>query len=318
MSDVSASVRYSDGEILQARGAKRGVDPRVPYTFHVEPERAASGKIEDVATIFLTNSECPFRCLMCDLWQNTTDAPVSVGAIPEQIDYAVSRLPAARHIKLYNSGNFFDRKAIPPDDYPAIARRVAQFETLIVENHPKLCTQTCVAFRKMLEPKLEIALGLETVHPVVLPLLNKQMTADDFRRAAGFLRDNDIAVRAFILLRPPFLDEEQGVEWAVRSLEFAFACGAGCCSIIPTRGGNGIMEVLQRAGQFAPPSLVSLERVLEEGLAMNAGRVFVDLWDADKLVTCPACGPQRLARLQAMNLSQMPLPLIECHCGALP
>jgi len=66
-----------------------------------------------VATIFLTNRECPWRCVMCDLWKNTLIDSVPLGAIPSQIDYALARLPAARQIKLYNSGSFFDTQAIP-------------------------------------------------------------------------------------------------------------------------------------------------------------------------------------------------------------
>src|SRR5690242_17068687 len=108
-----------DRSILAARGAKNRVDPLRPFAFMVEPEPDESGTVEDVATIFLTNRECPFRCLFCDLWKNTTDETVPIGAIPEQIDYALERLPPAAHVKLYNSGNFFDKRAIPPEDYPA-------------------------------------------------------------------------------------------------------------------------------------------------------------------------------------------------------
>ena len=61
-------------------------------------------------------------------------------------------------------------------------------------------------------------MGLETAHPEVLRRLNKGMTLDDFSRAADFLRRNGIGVRAFLLLRPPYLDEAEGVEWAKRSL----------------------------------------------------------------------------------------------------
>src|SRR5687768_18538965 len=124
-----------DEAILSARPAKNRVDPFVPYAFLVEPERNASGRVEDVATIFLTNRECPFRCLMCDLWKNTTDEVVPPGAIASQIDYALARLPPARSIKLYNSGNFFDAQAIPPTDHAAIAERLRGFATVIVENH---------------------------------------------------------------------------------------------------------------------------------------------------------------------------------------
>jgi len=319
--------RLSDDErILQARGPKNPVDPLAPYASLVEPEATASGTIEDVVTIFLTNRECPFRCLFCDLWKNTTDERIPVGAIPRQIDAALAHLPAARHAKLYNSGNFFDRQAIPPEDYAAIARRVARFRTVIVENHPRLCGPACLEFRDLLvasaaairpaddPPELEIALGLETVHPEVLPRLNKQMTVDDFRRACEFLAGHRIALRAFILLKPPFVSEEECVDWALRSLALAFDCGVRVCSVIPVRGGNGIMERLKDEGDFAPPKLASLERALAEGLAVARGRVFVDLWDAGRFCECARCGPARIERLQKMNLTQQNLPAIECSC----
>lgn len=301
-------------EILAARPAKQPVDSHRPYAYHVERERTAAGHVEEVATLFLTNRECPFRCLMCDLWQHTTDESVPSGAIPEQIDFALDRLPPARHIKLYNSGNFFDRKAIPPEDYPAIARCLDAFQTVIVENHPKLCSEQCVRFSEMLNGQMEVALGLETVHKAVLDRLNKQMTLDDFRRAAAYLREHDVAVRAFILLRPPFMSEEEGIEWALKSIEFAFDAGAACCSVIPTRADNGIMQQLKRSGQFAPPSMTAIETVLEEGIGMNRGRVFMDLWDLERFYGCSRCGPQRRARLHEINLNQEWTAPISCKC----
>jgi hypothetical protein len=109
-----------DARILALRPPKNEVDPAKPYAFLVEPERTREGTVEDTAVLFLTNRECPFRCLMCDLWKNTTDRRVPDGAIAGQIEYALTRLPPARHVKLYNSGNFFDRQAISPEDHVAI------------------------------------------------------------------------------------------------------------------------------------------------------------------------------------------------------
>ena len=37
------------------------------------PSPPPTGGCVDVATLFLTNRECPFRCLMCDLWKNTLE-----------------------------------------------------------------------------------------------------------------------------------------------------------------------------------------------------------------------------------------------------
>ncbi len=159
-------------------------------------------------------------------------------------------------------------------------------------------------------------MGLETVHPEVLERLNKRMTLEGFRRAAAFLRREAIDLRVFILLRPPWLSEAEGVEWARRSLDFAFACGASVCSVIPTRGGNGALEALAARGEFAPPSLRSLEAVLEYGLRQGAGRVFADLWEIDRFADCAACSAPRIDRLRAMNLAQVAPPPVPCDlCG---
>jgi radical SAM enzyme (TIGR01210 family) len=293
-----------DDWVLAHRPARNPLSADRAYAYLVEPEPAADGRLVDVATLFLTNRECPFRCVMCDLWKNTLPESVAPGQIPEQIRRALAQLPPARHLKLYNAGSFFDPRAIPPEDYPEIARLAAPFERVIVECHPRLVGRRCREFRALLPGELEVAMGLETVHPDVLPRLNKQMTLDDFARAASDLRAQDIALRAFILVRPPFLTDAEGLEWAKRSLDFAFAQGAGCCSLIPTRAGNGAMEELARQGHFAPPSLDSLEAALEYGLSLCAGRVFLDLWDIGTVSPDAPDRAARVSRLARMNLSQ--------------
>lgn len=290
--------------VLGLRPSRNALSADRPYAYLVEPEYAADGQVVDVATIFPTNRECPFRCVMCDLWKNTLAVSVALGQIPEQIRWALAQLPPARHLKLYNAGSFFDPNAIPPADYPAIAHLATDFERVVVECHPRLVGRRYREFRALLKPELEVAMGLETAHPEVLVRLNKQMTLDDFSRACGALRADGTHVRAFIMVRPPFLDEAEGLEWAKRSLDFAFTNGVECCSLIPTRGGNGAMEELARQGHFAPPSLDSLEAAMEYGLSLRAGRVFLDLWD---IGGCSPDAPNRaarVARLARMNLSQ--------------
>jgi len=305
-----------DAWILARRPDRNSLDPSQPYAFFVEDECSASGEIVPVATVFLTNCECPWRCVMCDLWKNTLAETVPVGAIPAQIDYALERLPPARQIKLYNSGSFFDVKAIPPRDYPAIVSRVASFDRVIVECHPALVGENCFRFKEQLTGRLEVAMGLETVHPQILERLNKRMTTDQFASAAALLREHDIDLRVFILVKPPFMCEEEAVYWAERSLDFAFDCGAAAAALIPTRAGNGAMEELASIGEFSPPRLATLEAAAAYGLALNHGRVFVDLWDVNPATACPPCYESRIARLRAMNLRQSISEAISCaHCG---
>ena len=297
--------------IAAQRGPKNALDPRLSYASLWEEEVGPSGELIPTATLFLTNRECPYRCLMCDLWKNTLDRRVPVGAIPAQITWALERLPAARQIKLYNAGSFFDNQAIPPEDDAEIAHLVAGFERVVVECHPALVGDRCLRFAQRLSGKLEVAVGLETAHEPTLERLNKRFTVADFRRSAALLSRNTIDLRVFLLLRPPFMTEAEGLEWACRSLDVAFECGATVCCLIPTRAGNGAMETLAEAGFFALPTLHSLESAQEYGLQLGKGRVFADLWDIEIFFKC-TCAPARVARLATMNNTQRIPPPVAC------
>jgi radical SAM enzyme (TIGR01210 family) len=308
-----------DEWILVRRPPRRPLNPYEPYGFFVEEECGAGGKPESVATIFLTNRECPFRCTMCDLWRNTLPDSVPAGAIPQQINFALQRMAPARSVKLYNSGSFFDPRAIPPEDYRSIADGVLGFDRVIVECHPAFVGERCVTFRDLLRGRLEVALGLETVQPGVLSKLNKRMTLEQFAEAAGFLRDHAIDVRVFILVQPPFMKAEEALYWAQRSLDFAFDCGAAAATLILARGGNGAMESLAEAGWFKPPELNLLEDSLAYGLSLRRGRVFADLWELRCGRECPRCFDARVRRLREMNVRQCLGGAVACDlCGKQP
>ncbi len=321
MTNLSLSVYpQNPGErdrwILAQRGERVPVTADRPYAFLIEGERFADGSQGEVATLFLTNRECPWRCVMCDLWRHTLPGPVRPGDIPRQIEYALSRLPPARQIKLYNSGSFFDRGAIPQDDYPAIAGLLRPFERVIVECHPALVGDGCLQFQELIAGQLEVAMGLETAHPEVLEKLNKRMTLERYAAAALRLQADGIALRSFVLVQPPFIQADEALFWACRSVDFAQNCNATVVSLLPTRGGNGAMEQLAARGAFAPPSLATVEAALDYGVGVDRGRVFLDLWDINRLLDCSACGGARKERLQRTNFSQRIEPAVACAvCG---
>jgi radical SAM enzyme (TIGR01210 family) len=291
-------------------------DAARPHGVFLEDERLATGAVALTGVVLLTNKECPWRCLMCDLWQDTTVDRVPLGAIPRQLDHALDVWRAAgaapRHLKLYNSGSFFDLQAIPPEDYAPIAQKIAFAENIVVESHPLLVGERTWRLRDLLPGSLEVAMGLETAHPDVLEKLNKKFDLDDFARAAAFLRDHGVAMRAFVLVNPPFLNAADGLAWAVKSAEFAFDCGASAVSLIPTRAGNGAMERLRETGEFTPPTLAALEQTQRAALALGRGRVFADTWGLAPFSRCPRCFEARVQRLRAVNLAQRDLPPVRC------
>src|SRR5262245_60860109 len=142
MTDYPSSPAARTRWIVEQRPARNRLDEKKPYAFLVEAEPGPDGQAVEVTTVFLTNRECPWRCLMCDLWRNTLERTVSPGSITQQVRFALQNLPSAPRerasLKLYNAGSFFDTNAIPVAEYPEIARIADGFCRTIVESHPAL------------------------------------------------------------------------------------------------------------------------------------------------------------------------------------
>jgi radical SAM enzyme (TIGR01210 family) len=301
-----------DSWVTSLRGPKVDLDPHRAHGAFWEEEADGHGGVASTAVVFITNRECPFRCVMCDLWRHTLDVSPPPGAVPTQIAEALASLPAARWVKLYNAGSFFDTGAIPIGDDAAIARLVEGHERVVVESHPAFLGgvygDRCLRLRDAVTGRLEVAIGLESAHPGVLQRLNKRMTLAGFRRAADFLAGESIDLRVFILLNPPFLSAEEALEWTCRSIDLARQCGARACTIIPTRRGNGAMEHVQP--RPAPPSVADLETVVRYGLERGGLVVLADLWNIEQFAHGRE-DAQRVGRLARMNREQRIPPAAE-------
>jgi hypothetical protein len=350
---VSATAVYPAGRaardrfVVDRRGARRAVDPWAAPRAAIDREPDGHGGVAEVGTLFLAGRECPWRCVMCDLWRDTLDADTPPGAIPRQIELGLAawarpevqpgtgprvesggepaEVRRIRHVKLYNAGSFFDDRAVPPVDDPAIARAVEGVSRLTVESHPRLVGDRTWRFRDRLAASLEVAMGLETAHPDALARLNKGCTLDDFAAAARALAAHGVGLRVFLLVHPPFVPHEERTAWLLRSIDAAIDAGASVIALIPTRGdppdgrSGGAMEALTAAGLFAPPSLATLEDAAAQAVRRAAGRarVLADLWDLPAFAACPVCLDARRARLLRLNLEQRVPERVACAaCGA--
>ena len=276
-----------DRFIVDLRGPRPQHDAWRYQDLAVDDEITERGTVARVGTVFLTGRECPWRCAMCDLWRHTTRTATPAGAIPAQIEAARAAWQHSgetiSRIKLYNASNFFDGRAVPESDYRAIARHLSDVEQVVVESHPSLVGRGVELFLDALDGvALEVAMGLETVHPQALDALNKRMTTDDFATAAEQLRRRGVTVRVFLLISPPFVPHDEQDTWLQRSVEFATACGASVISLIPARGGNGAMEALASQHLFRPPTGADIMRSYDLAVASHQSpvRILLDPWSA--------------------------------------
>ena len=331
---------FDPAAVRALRPLRPARDPWRPQGVTVELERGPSGELRPWATVFLTGAECPFTCVFCDLWRYTIDGPTPAGALPAQLSAALDQLPGllreagldrCDQLKLYNASNFFEPRAVPEADLEPIARLAGAFERVVVECHPRLVDGRVRRFADRLRGRLEVAMGLETAHPEALPRLGKQLTLEQFDRAAARLRADGVDLRSFVLVGVPFVPAEEQARWAAASVRHAVDAGARSVALIPVRGGNGELERLRRLGRFEPPDLalveeslaLSLEEVSAPGRGAAPGRedprhveslagglealcdraaVQVDPWDIERVVSaCRACRASRLEAIREMN-----------------
>jgi hypothetical protein len=248
---------------------------------------------------------------------HTTNDPTPVGAIPFQLREALREGPEGdgdsqatqRWLKLYNASNFFDPRAVPVEDFVEIADLCRGFHRVVVENHPKLSDERVLSFAQSIDAKLEIAMGLETMHPAAMQLLNKSMTLSDFETAVQFCSNNRIDVRAFVLLHPPGVERHDSVEWTWKTIDFAFETGVRHISVIPVRSGNGWVDQQIALGRYSIPDLSLVSDFFSQvGARMGSSvdRVLVfDLWDWEKIPGGTASQREQLfRRIQSYNTTQ--------------
>ena len=290
----------------------------------LEPD--GRGSEVDTTTVFLIGAECPFRCAMCDLWQYTSLEDTPVGAIPFQLSHVLltEETLKPRWLKLYNASNFFDSRSVPQEDFGAIAETCASFERVIVENHPRFCNGRMQEFAQSIRGQLEVAMGLETIHPNAVAALNKGMSLDDFDRAVDRCLDFGIDVRVFVLLHPPGIAIDESIEWTWKTVGYAFERHVRHVSIIPVRAGNGWIDSLIRSGEYQLPT-VAMVRSLFEGFENcdwsipSSTVIEFDLWDWDNLTGgCTVCRPILKKHLAQCNRTQWLRPFseikIDCEC----
>lgn len=283
--------RYAQSQkVINARGERWNVNPdRVNAAFQ-EVEWTTPDTAVEINTLLLANRECPWRCVMCDLWKGTLTYSVTPEQITHQIRDAIASLPQAPWIKLYNSGSFFDRAAIPEKAHAPITQLVQSYDNVIVENHPRLVRPDILDFAGKLDGSLEVAMGLESANPEILRRLNKGFDLKQFADSCNLLHRMGIRIRAFVLIYPPWTgNRTQARQDMVDTARFANECGVGTISLVPVRGGDGFLASLEKDGHFREPDMYKIRECASAATSVFDGRLQIDLWDIKRFSRCSHC-----------------------------
>jgi radical SAM enzyme (TIGR01210 family) len=255
------------------RGRKRK-GPVPPVSVWREQELLGDEVVDTLVAVLATRGCSHERddggCSMCGYAAETPHRPPSEEELLAQVEKVASQRGGARWVKLYTSGSMLDPEEVPPGVVDAISRAFGDVDMLTVESRAEHITADRV--RALGDPgRTEVAIGLESACDDVLAgSINKEMTLADFRSAASRVTDAGASVRAYVLLKPPFLTESEAIDDALEAVMAASDAGASVVSVNPVNiHGGTLVDHLHHRGEYEPPWLWSVVEVLrraDEGL----------------------------------------------------
>jgi len=226
----------------------------------------------DAGVVILPTRGCRWGlasgCTMCGYVYDS--ANLTQEEILNQFNYALQNLGNVQYLKIFNSGSFFDPVELSNETRSKIFQNINGVDAirmLQVESRPEFLSREILEKAKNeLNSKLEIGLGLETTSDYIREnCINKNAALEDFRSAIYACKSLHIYVKAYILIKPPFLTEQEGVQDAVNSAIDAYKLGASKISFNPMNIQKGTLaEHLYTHGEYRAPWLWSVVEILKE------------------------------------------------------
>jgi len=305
-------------------------DPREPTRVWIDEDNTPDGVYQSL-TIILNTGGCRWAraggCTMCGyVAESVEGGSVSHDALMEQIQYCLDHEAEEAEaesglIKIYTSGSFLDEREVPAETRQAIAETFADRDRIVVESLPDFVDREKV--REFTEQGLEtdVAVGLETATDRVRhDCVNKYFDFADFEEACVEARAGDAGVKAYLLMKPPFLSEKEALEDMKSSVR---RCGAveGChtVSMNPCNVQRYTMvDELFYEGGYRPPWLWSVAEVLQSTTDVDAIVVSDPVGHGSDRGShnCGECDDRVQRAIKDFDLRQDPsvFEQVECEC----
>ncbi|MFB6125833.1 MAG: archaeosine biosynthesis radical SAM protein RaSEA [Halolamina sp.] len=264
-------------------------DPTEPTRVWLDEDNTPDGVVDSL-TIILNTGGCRWAraggCTMCGYVAESVDGgTVAHEDLLTQVEHCLDHEAAetddpAEQVKIYTSGSFLDEREVPAETRQAIAETFADRDRLVVESLPDFVDREKVADFTDRGVATDVAVGLETATDRVRhDCVNKYFDFADFEDACAEARaasrpaaDADAGVKAYLLMKPPFLAEPE----AVADMNFSVRRCAGVegCHTVSMNPCNvqryTMVDELHFAGGYRPPWLWSVAEVLRDTVDVDA------------------------------------------------
>lgn len=240
------------------------------------------GKPITALTVIFQTTGCRWNnCTMCGYVYDSSRMAPSHDELIKQFEHALSRCKDEEFIvKIFTSGSFLDDGEIPTTTRVEMLSRLgadSRVKKVIAETRPEYVTQEKVSeCTAALGKRFEVAVGLETSNDMIRKdSINKGFSFADFVDASKIAEQENATVKAYLLLKPPFLSEGAAINDNIRSIndaaKFAGTISVNLCNV---QKGTLMDEMFER-GDYRPPWLWSAVEVLKRGKEANSGTIIM-------------------------------------------
>ncbi|MFP9059691.1 archaeosine biosynthesis radical SAM protein RaSEA [Natrialbaceae archaeon A-chndr2] len=255
---------------------EKSYDPHQPTRVWLDEDNTPDG-VKRSLTIILNTGGCRWAraggCTMCGYVAESVDGgSVPHGALMDQIEVCLEHEAEnadepAPLVKIYTSGSFLDEREVGADSRRAIAETFGDRERIVLESLPDFVDREKLEDFTQYGLQTDVAVGLETATDRVRrDCVNKYFDFADFEAACTDAAAVDGAgIKAYLLMKPPFLTESEAIEDMVSSIERCLAVdGCHTVSMNPCNVQRYTMvDELYFNGGYRPPWLWSVADVLE-------------------------------------------------------
>jgi len=211
-------------------------------------------------------------CYMCSYPAEAPKTPWTQRDLIEYFKKALRKIEGEKgpiSVRIFTSGSFFDDGEVKPATRKEIFSLLAKIEDvkeIVVETRSELVRfGTVKELVDLVEGKhFEVAVGLETASDDIADVgINKGNTFEEFITASRVIREAGAHVKTYLLLKPAFLNERDGIEDIKESIKKA-APYTDTFSINVTNIQRGtVYERLWEKKEYRPPWLWSVVEVIK-------------------------------------------------------
>ena len=256
-----------------------------PVSFWIKKDRLLN-EIGKEFTIILRTKGCSWAlgekggCSMCGYVQDANIDPVDPQHLNNQFDYALNaKVDEIQKddnnyiIKIFNSGSFLDDSEVSEGVRKHIYDKINAIENVkevVVESRLEYITFDKISeiHNSLKEKYFEIGIGLETVNDYIRNVyINKGILFEEFLNKLTLCHTNGVGVKAYLLFKPPFLNEQSAIDDCKKSIITLINKNVNSISVNPVNIQRGsLTEYLWFQNRYRPPWFYSLFRCLRKSV----------------------------------------------------